>query len=182
MRGQFMIVKWKQVVGAGLGAALAVGAVVPFTHARNVLAPAIAIAAVIVVAEIVVAAERERMHVRLDGLREQLARQRRPAGDRPPSEVALAAEPTRDEVAAPPRSATEPGPLLPTRQFQSTDRRHDDPQCPSCGRFSVDVEFGAASSTYRCRSCRAVWSVPRGAPWPEVRVVADLRKLERANP
>jgi rubredoxin len=69
---------------------------------------------------------------------------------------------------------------VPLRQFISIDRAPDDPQCPNCGYFLVDARFDTLSR-YRCRVCGSTWRIRAGDPWPDVRIVPNLRRLDGAS-
>ena len=157
----------RDVVLVVLGAVAAVViAVVLADDARAVWAPAIAIGAVVMVAELSLESARRRNDVLVRKL-DQRAPERKPAEQESP-------RPVRDDVVAEKVAAS----AVPTpfRQFLAVDRRQDDPQCPRCGRFLVDVASQHEHS-FRCRACGMRWEWQGGRPWPDVVVVPDLREL-----
>jgi hypothetical protein len=141
--------------------------------ARTQIAPAIAIGAIIAIAELAL----DRRHDRITYLT-------RLAAERPTGAAGhlASAAPAGLRVAthADPAEAVAPVPV-PLRQFMASDRRVDDPQCPRCGRFLIDVS-GAGSSEFGCRACGWSWQWLPGQPWPDVTIVPNLHALPDGPP
>ena len=79
-----------------------------------------------------------------------------------PSETTPSSDPTHEAAV----DTLEPAARAPLSDFRGVGRQGREPQCPSCGRFTVAHERTVDELDLVCSSCHARWSWRLGAPWP----------------